>query len=863
MKKQLRYFFTLLLLAVTSVGWAQDVFYTLTPANGSNNSYAGNCDITVGDITWNLTGNSQMLPWRLGGKELAGIDRTLYSKTAMGNAISKVSMEIGSISLTVNSFKLTVASDAEFSTVIDEVTATVEANKTINITPSKGSEWASEAYFKFTFNVTTSGSSNQYVEFASATFYKGTSSGKSPAGLAYATTTVEKNVGDAAFTNTLTNPNNLTITYTSSDGTVATVSTSGQVTILAAGTTTITATSEETDDYLAGEASYELTVTDPNAPGTENNPFTVAQAIAAIDGGSTAYAYIKGIISQIDNVNTEYGNATYWISDDGSTTASQFELYRGKYLDEAKFTSAGQIAVGDEVEVYGKLTKYQTTYEMGQDNYLVTLKHSGKEGAGLVYTTSSMEKNLGDEAFTNELTNPNNLTVTYTSSDETVATVDENGEVTILAEGTTTITATSEETDNYLAGEASYELTVTNNITVIDLRGKTEAVTFTTLNSFIKGSGYGSYSNVSITATDGTTYAGWSADNVMTGDGTGLQMKKSDGRLFSPQILSDKGVLIEVTVSINTVNITADEKSSESGSLSTTNTDTYFTLSTGTNYTKVTKITITPLSENVKQPAGLAYAIATMEKNVGDEPFTNELTNPNELTVTYTSSDETVATVDENAYAAGEASYELTVTNNITVIDLRGKTEAITFDLSNFPITGSYPTTTQTIKLEGSDNVIYAGWQALQVYKNNGAMQMKADEGTLTSPQILSDKGVIIEITKNEATQSNVVTITAGEESSDNGALSTTSTGTNFTLAVGEKYAVVTSITITPLSENIKLPAGLAYATTTVEKNLGDEPFTNELTNPNELTVTYTSSDETVATVDENGLLHPHRHKAR
>ena len=51
----------LMVLMTISVGTsiAQDeLVYTLTPASGSNNSYTGNCDITISGIKWNLTGNS-------------------------------------------------------------------------------------------------------------------------------------------------------------------------------------------------------------------------------------------------------------------------------------------------------------------------------------------------------------------------------------------------------------------------------------------------------------------------------------------------------------------------------------------------------------------------------------------------------------------------------------------------------------------------------------------------------------------------------------------------------------------------------------------------------------------------------------
>lgn len=173
---------------------------------------------------------------------------------------------------------------------------------------------------------------------------------------------------------TLSNPNELAVSYESTNEDVATIDESGIVTLVAAGTTTISATSEETDTYLAGTASYTLTVTDPNAPGTENNPYTVAQANEAIANNTgLTNVYVKGIVSQIDEVSTEYGNATYWISDDG-TTSGQLESYRGKYLDNANFTSEDQIQVGDEVVIYGTLQDYQGTNEFKQGNYLVSLE---------------------------------------------------------------------------------------------------------------------------------------------------------------------------------------------------------------------------------------------------------------------------------------------------------------------------------------------------------------------------------------------------------------------------------------------------------------------------------------------------------
>lgn len=107
---------------------------------------------------------------------------------------------------------------------------------------------------------------------------------------------------------------------------------------------------------------------------TADNPFTVAEAVALYEGTlPTNVVFVKGIISKIDEISTQHGNATYYISDDG-TTAGQFEIFRGKYLGGANFTSTDQIGVGDEVIVKGNLVLYNTTKEMGQNNEIVSLK---------------------------------------------------------------------------------------------------------------------------------------------------------------------------------------------------------------------------------------------------------------------------------------------------------------------------------------------------------------------------------------------------------------------------------------------------------------------------------------------------------
>ena len=172
---------SMILLCALIVGsssvWGEEVVaYTLTPASGSNNSYASNCDIAISGITWNLTGNSAFQPWRIGGKSLSNVDRALYSKTAILDNITKIVVTHGAASsITVNSMTVIVSANSDFSSPISTLTPSFTANNTVTINRPDGKSWAN-CYYKFIYNVTVSGSSNKFLEFTRATFYKEVSS---------------------------------------------------------------------------------------------------------------------------------------------------------------------------------------------------------------------------------------------------------------------------------------------------------------------------------------------------------------------------------------------------------------------------------------------------------------------------------------------------------------------------------------------------------------------------------------------------------------------------------------------------------------------------------------------------------------
>ncbi len=264
------------------------------------------------------------------------------------------------------------------------------------------------------------------------------------------------------------------VTYSSSDAAVASVDAStGAVTLgTKVGTATITATYAGDDDYSGSSASYTITLTYPYVhAGTQADPFTVEEAYAkAQEIGTTAAGpwYVKGIVAQVDEVNLTHGNAQYWISDDGTTSGKMLEIYRGKYLENAAFTSSDQIQVADEVVVTGNLVNYNnTTPEFGQGNYLVSLSRGGLADAEFAFSPDAYTVVLGNSFAAPTLSTAAGYdgTPAYSSSDTGVATVDANsGAVTIVGVGTAVITASAAATSNFLAGEASYTLTVVNKL---------------------------------------------------------------------------------------------------------------------------------------------------------------------------------------------------------------------------------------------------------------------------------------------------------------------------------------------------------------------------------------------------------------
>lgn len=199
--------------------------------------------------------------------------------------------------------------------------------------------------------------------------------------------------------------------------------------------------------------------------GTADNPFTVVEALAKANeigtvGSSGQGPWVtKGIISRVTSAPAAtYWNATYYISDDGSQT-NELQVYRGYYLDNAKFDAetAALLTAGKVVTVTGNLTgSYGCEYCQG--NYLLSLE---SPSTGDIDVTFEPELNIeiGDTGTFTASTDATSPTYTWSVEDSSILSVDSStGAFEGLKLGTTKVTVNVSATEGN--GEASAFITV-------------------------------------------------------------------------------------------------------------------------------------------------------------------------------------------------------------------------------------------------------------------------------------------------------------------------------------------------------------------------------------------------------------------
>lgn len=330
--------------------------------------------------------------------------------------------------------------------------------------------------------------------------------------------------------------------------------------------------------------------------GTAGDPYSVADVLKYIStlgtATSTEDVYVKGVITSIDKVSTKFGDATYKIKDEG--VDNEVKVFRGLYLDGAKFTSADQIGVGDEVVVKGKVKNYNGTPQFNSGNSIVSILSVSASKTSIAAAGETVTITVDTNVDSWNATSDNADFVVGTPSGNTVdVAVSKNTDAT---ERTANITVT--------AGTLSETITLTQKAassgTKVD---KTATITFGTKNVNIsseKVTANDDCNNSWTITTEGTTSFTTNADYYQVGS----SKKPATSITFTTTLPSDAEVgSIEAKFggfsgTAGTVSLKVGDTSVGSGSLNESNDVTVSSATTAAG--NVVTVSITSISKGVK-----------------------------------------------------------------------------------------------------------------------------------------------------------------------------------------------------------------------------------------------------------------------
>ena len=276
---------------------------------------------------------------------------------------------------------------------------------------------------------------------------------------------------------TVTGTATTTVTWTSLDETVAKVDASGVVTGMKAGTTTITATS-------TADANQKATCT-----------VTVKETDTALSitlDKTTAEVEIDKDITLKATTEPTEGVTVKWETSDATIAKVDTNgKVTGVKVGEATIKAIAEMGT-KKVEISCKVTVVETARKVILDNTKLEM-------------TAGEEKTL--KATVEGYTSASEGKVTWTTSDKTIATVDDKGKVIALKEGKVKITATN--TENDVKVEAVCEITIKAGVA---LKTKDGAEVYVLKgDQYVKATAadYAKDSNVFYIYTDAYKYQGW------------------------------------------------------------------------------------------------------------------------------------------------------------------------------------------------------------------------------------------------------------------------------------------------------------------------------------------------------------------
>ena len=346
---------------------------------------------------------------------------------------------------------ITTGTNASVAVKVSLLAGTNTINKDVQLN-AKGADFAFEiptdyqaAGTKYTLQVT-----NKYNAQISKVVFEmgqGGSSTLIDAGLAFDSETINATLGEAVPANTLTKATDAAAVYTSSNVEVATVdAATGEVTLVAAGTTTIKAATEATETYKAGEASYTLVVVDPNAKKPANLAFANATVSVDLSEAVPANALTKDTDAavvytssnvEVATVDAATGEVTL-VAAGTTTIKAATEATETYEAGEATYT----LTVTDKADIVyendGKTEASGFTFEAGEGENPWQFSDFGMTGNAFKITGKTADAYAVSPVF--DLTNrikPISITQTFAYNYITVAQVPEYFTIAVREEGAT------------------------------------------------------------------------------------------------------------------------------------------------------------------------------------------------------------------------------------------------------------------------------------------------------------------------------------------------------------------------------------------------------------------------------------------
>ena len=343
------------------------------------------------------------------------------------------------------------------------------------------------------------------------TLYKLEETGKSNPELTFSGITgdITKMLADGSYSSKATTKSDATIVYSSSNQEVATIDQQGTVTLLAGGTTVIKAEVAETATFNASFIEYTLKVTDPAALKTfvkvTNDAVTEGKYIIVYQANDDANSVMA---LNTTNAGKFFGNTEIDLTENKIVTDDKTVMWDITLESDDHYSiSNGNIFVGfkgnnNEAYIYNDYTigecgwnfiydennkvfkiqnagvntrylqfnannnqyrfacytgsqKHLTLYKQEDSRTAVEVTFNEIDGNQTLFFTKGFTYN---SAATATPTRP----ITYSSSNQEVATISTEGVVTLVGAGTTVIKASTAADNTYQEGPAQYTLTVRN-----------------------------------------------------------------------------------------------------------------------------------------------------------------------------------------------------------------------------------------------------------------------------------------------------------------------------------------------------------------------------------------------------------------